>query len=111
MSFVPLLVITLMTPPAARPTSAEYPLDDTWNSCTASWLKLYGLRPVPARPVDCPKNTLLASEPSTVRLLAVPRWPPKLRSPPRDGSRTTPGVSTAKSRKLRPLIGRLEIDL
>ena len=40
------------------------------------------------------------------RLLSVPRWPAKLMSPVRV-SRVTPGVSSAKSMKLRPLTGRL----
>ena len=39
------------------------------------------------------------------RLFSVPRWPAKLMSPVRV-SRVTPGVSSAKSMKLRPLTGR-----
>jgi hypothetical protein len=58
------------------------------------------------RPSVCPKKVLLLSAPSTTRLLSVPRWPAKLISPVRT-SRVTPGVSSAKSMKFRPLTGRL----
>ena len=39
----------------------------------------------------------------------MPRWPAKLMSPVRT-SRVTPGVSSAKSMKLRPLTGRFCTD-
>src|SRR6266545_773983 len=99
-----------MTAPPARPYSAEYALEFTWNSCTASWLNWYGARPEPVRPSVWPKKVLLLSAPSTTRLFSVPRCPAKLMSPVRT-SRVTPGVSSAKSMKFRPLTGRFAIDV
>jgi hypothetical protein len=81
-------------------------LELTWNSCTAAALNWYGARPDPVRPIVWPKNVLLSSAPSTTRLFNVPRWPAKLMSPLRT-SVVTPGVSSAKLMKLRPLVGRL----
>ena len=97
-----------MTAPPARPYSAEYAFELTWNSCTASWLNWYGARPDPVRPIVWPKNVLLLSAPSTTRLLSVPRWPAKLMSPVRT-SVVTPGVSSAKLMKFRPFTGRFWI--
>ena len=48
--FVPDLVTTLITAPPARPYSAEYALEFTWNSLTAAALNWYGARPDPVRP-------------------------------------------------------------
>ena len=47
---VPDLVTTLMTAPPARPYSAEYAFEFTWNSLTADALNWYGARPEPVRP-------------------------------------------------------------
>ena len=96
---------TLITAPPARPYSAEYEFEFTWNSLTASSENWYGARPDPVRPTVWPKNVLSLFAPSTTIEFKVPRWPAKLMSPVRT-SRTTPGVVSTKSMKLRPLTGK-----
>ena len=75
----------------------------TWNSRTASWLKV-------AR--TAPTTGSLLSSPSTMMLFDRARWPvkdrPDVAEAPCCGVRSvvTPGVMTEKLMKLRPLIGR-----
>src|SRR4029434_8553714 len=100
----------LMIPALARPNSALYPLRLIWNSLTASWL-------IVGRTLLLVESLL--STPSIRTLFARPVWPgnerPEVATPGdctlviTGFSSTTPGVSLAKSRKLRPLIGRLLI--
>ena len=103
---VPLLVTMFTTPPEALPNSAEYELVSTWNSRTASWLKVARTAPTVAS---------LLSSPSTVMLFERARWPAKVRPEVADApccgvrSVVTPGVMTENEMKLRPLIGRLSI--
>ena len=78
----------------------------TWNSRTASWLKV-------AR--TAPTMGSLLSSPSTMMLFERARWPVKERPEVADApccgvlSRLTPGVMTEKLMKLRPLMGRFSI--
>jgi len=53
---LPDLVTTLMTAPPARPYSAEYAFEFTWNSFTAAALNWYGARPDPVRPTVWPRT-------------------------------------------------------
>ena len=105
----PLLVTTFTVPPAARPYSAENPLGMTWNSCTASWLKVDRTEPVEAS---------LLSMPSTMTLLDRGFTPAKVRpefaaAPLLSGllAVATPGVVRLKSSKRRRLMGRLLMKL
>ena len=89
-------MITLTKPPAERPNSAVAPWFTTTTSLMASWLKVNAGR----WPPRCsPKNGLLKSAPSTMKLLKIPRWPLTLSSSPSGPwEMATPGVSSAKSR-------------
>src|SRR5512136_1951369 len=104
-SLVPDLVTTLTNPEEERPNSALAPSVTTTTSLTASRLNVNGGR----WPPRCsPKNGLLKSAPSTDTLLAIPFWPLiVISSPSGPWTIDTLGVSFAKSRKLRPLLGRL----
>ncbi len=104
-SLVPDLVTTLTNPEAERPNSALAPSVTTTTSFTASRLNVNGGR----WPPRCsPKNGLLKSAPSTEMLFAIPFWPlTVISSPSGPWTTETLGVSLAKSRKLRPLLGRL----
>ena len=103
MSLVPDLVTTLTKPPLERPNSALAPSATTTISFTASMLKVKAGR---CPPRCSPKNGLLKSAPSTEMLFWIPFWPFTVSSAP-SGPCTmeTPGVSSVKSRKLRPLLG------
>ena len=101
--FVPDFVITLTKPPAERPNSAVAPWLMTTISWIASWLKVKAGR----WPPRCsPKKELLKSAPSTMKLLKMPRWPPMFSSSPSGPCEIeAPGVSSVRSRKLRPFVG------
>ena len=94
------------TPPAAFPNSAEYELVNTWNSRTASWLK-----------VTRELLTLASawSRPSTLTLFDRERWPANTSSAaaavPWLGPRSTftPGVRRAKDVRSLALLGRPSI--
>ncbi len=102
--FVPDFDTMLTRPPPARPNSGANWLVTTWNSRTASWLMVSRVFPF-----SCP----LLSAPSTEMLLLRLRWPLKLRPLPWPDIcwPVTPATVVEKSRKLRPLIGRLLISL
>ncbi len=106
---VPDLVTTLTKPDEERPNSALAPSATTTTSLTASRLKVKAGR----WPPRCsPKKGLLKSAPSTETLLWIPFWPLiDSSSPSGPCTVVTPGVSLVKSRKLRPLLGRLSTDL
>ena len=102
-SFVPDFVITLTKPPAERPNSAVAPWLMTTISWIASWLKVNAGR----WPPRCsPKNELLKSAPSTMKLLKMPRWPLMFNSSPSGPWESeAPGVSRVRSKKFRPFVG------
>ena len=103
-SLPPDLVMTLTKPPLERPNSALAPCGTTTISSTASRLKVKAGR----WPPRCsPKKGLLKSAPSTEMLLWMPRCPAMLNSSPSGPwTMAAPGVSSVRSRKLRPLLGR-----
>ena len=101
---VPDLVMTLTKPPAERPYSAVAPWFTTISSSMASWLKVNAGR---CPPRCSPKNGLLKSAPSTMKLLKMPRWPAMFSSSPSGPCETdAPGVSSVRFTKLRPSLGR-----
>ena len=69
----------------------------------ASWLKVKAGR----WPPRCsPKNGLLKSAPSTMKLLKMPRWPAMFSSSPSGPCEMeAPGVSSVRFTKLRPSLG------
>ena len=98
----------LTTPEPERPRRASKRLVAIWNSCTAS-CETFCTAP--------PTTSSFVSAPSTVTLPPRPNWPADEMTTvlvfvgSKFGAGALPGVSSASSRKLRPLSGRFSISL
>ena len=109
-SLVPLLMVALITAPAAWPYSAENVLVFTLNSCTAS---TEGVSAMPLRPIEPAFDTVLLSTPSSVTSLAEKRPPPAIngRFEPMPNIGVVLPESNPRAKALRPLSGSSRIFL